>query len=194
MMSNSPRMPPCCPKCYHDYEQELAKLKDAEKSAFEVQSNLPQRLRNAKTQSGESESETEAKMPYQSQLDRQTLTIAMRFLRSKTPEQRAAVDLDTHYTQEYLAECVELKQEEQGRRRHARNKDVRTELDYYSEEYNEEREMEPRPVRVREATHVLRTRSPRARRHRGRVVEFEEAPNRDGSRVERESEGKRPLE
>ncbi|GJR48921.1 hypothetical protein Tco_1317024 [Tanacetum coccineum] len=75
MMSNSPRMPPCCPKCYHDYEQELAKLKDAEKSAFEVQSNLPQRLRNAKTQSGESESETEAKMPYQSQLDRQTLTI-----------------------------------------------------------------------------------------------------------------------
>ncbi|GJY11924.1 hypothetical protein Tco_0381233 [Tanacetum coccineum] len=99
MMSNSPRMPPCCPKCYHDYEQELAKLKDAKKSAFEVQSNLPQRLRNAKTQSGESESETEAKMPYQSQLDRQTLTIAMRFLRSKTPEQRAAVDLDTHYTQ-----------------------------------------------------------------------------------------------
>ncbi|GJY00421.1 hypothetical protein Tco_0357439 [Tanacetum coccineum] len=67
MMSNSPRMPPCCPKCYHDYEQELAKLKDAEKSAFEVQSNLPQRLRNAKTQSGESESETKAKMPYQSQ-------------------------------------------------------------------------------------------------------------------------------
>ncbi|GKD32439.1 hypothetical protein Tco_1247948, partial [Tanacetum coccineum] len=67
MMSNSPQMPPCCPKCYHDYEQELAKLKDAEKSAFE--------------------------------LDRQTLTIAMRFLRSKTPEQRAAVDLDTHYTQ-----------------------------------------------------------------------------------------------
>ncbi|GKC73446.1 alpha/beta hydrolase fold-1 [Tanacetum coccineum] len=39
-------------------------------------------------------------------LDRQTLSIAMRFLRAKTPEQRAAVDLDTHYTQEYLAECV----------------------------------------------------------------------------------------
>ncbi|GJZ52533.1 hypothetical protein Tco_0607048 [Tanacetum coccineum] len=63
-----------------------------------------------------------------------------------------------------------------------------------SEEYDEEREMEPRPVRVREATHVLRTGSLRARRHRGRVVEFEEAPNRDGSRVERESEGRRPLE
>ncbi|GJS91944.1 hypothetical protein Tco_0774580 [Tanacetum coccineum] len=204
-------------------------------TAFEVQSNQPQRLRNAKTQSGESESETEAKMPYQSQLDRQTLTIAMRFLRSKTPEQRAAVDLDTHYTQEYLAECVGTETRRaviyqgichskpyalrgvpfdetdaeaslhrsyyevleyllRGRRSHARNKDVRTELDYYSEEYNEEREMEPRPVRVREATHVLRTRSPRARRHRGRVVEFEEAPNRDGSRVERESKGKRPLE
>ncbi|GKE81949.1 hypothetical protein Tco_1551949, partial [Tanacetum coccineum] len=61
-----------------------------------------------------------------------------------------------------------------GRRRHARNKDVRTKLDYYSEEYDEEREI--RPVRVREATHVLRTGSPHARRHRGRVVEFEEAP------------------
>ncbi|GJS86538.1 alpha/beta hydrolase fold-1 [Tanacetum coccineum] len=73
---------------------------------FEVPSNLPQRLRNAKTQSGKSESKSKAKMPYQSQLDRQTLTISMRFLRSKTPEQRAAVDLDTHYTQEYLAECV----------------------------------------------------------------------------------------
>ncbi|GJU88006.1 hypothetical protein Tco_1300429 [Tanacetum coccineum] len=81
-----------------------------------------------------------------------------------------------------------------GRRRHAHNKDIRTELDYYNEEYDEKREMEPRPVRVREATHVLRIGSPRARRHRGRVVEFEEAPNRDGSRVERESEGRRPLE
>ncbi|KAJ0653472.1 putative carboxylesterase [Helianthus annuus] len=39
-------------------------------------------------------------------LDRQTLSIAVRFLRAKTPEQRAAVDLDTHYTQEYLKECV----------------------------------------------------------------------------------------
>ncbi|GJY04733.1 hypothetical protein Tco_0370673 [Tanacetum coccineum] len=81
-----------------------------------------------------------------------------------------------------------------GRKRHARNKDVRTELDYYSDEYDEESEMEPRTVRVREATHVLQTRSPRARRHRGRVIEFEEAPNRDGSRVEIESEGRRPLE
>ncbi|KAL8199710.1 hypothetical protein R6Q57_013278 [Mikania cordata] len=39
-------------------------------------------------------------------LDRQTLSIAVRFLRAKTPEQRAAVDLDTHYTQEYLKEYV----------------------------------------------------------------------------------------
>ncbi|KVI10220.1 uncharacterized protein LOC112508853 isoform X2 [Cynara cardunculus var. scolymus] len=42
-------------------------------------------------------------------LDRQTLSIAMRFLRAKTPEQRAAVDLDTHYTQEYLEEHIGLK-------------------------------------------------------------------------------------
>lgn len=32
------------------------------------------------------------------QLDRQTLSIAVRFLKAKTPEQRAAVDLDTHYS------------------------------------------------------------------------------------------------
>lgn len=32
------------------------------------------------------------------QLDRHTLSIAVRFLRAKTPEQRAAVDLDTHYS------------------------------------------------------------------------------------------------
>ncbi|KAL0304425.1 UNVERIFIED_CONTAM: putative aminoacrylate hydrolase RutD, partial [Sesamum radiatum] len=39
-------------------------------------------------------------------IDRQTLSIAMHFLRAKTPEQRAAVDLDTHYSQEYLEEYV----------------------------------------------------------------------------------------
>ncbi|XP_042480439.1 putative aminoacrylate hydrolase RutD isoform X2 [Macadamia integrifolia] len=31
-------------------------------------------------------------------LDRKTISIAIRFLRAKTPEQRASVDLDTHYT------------------------------------------------------------------------------------------------
>ncbi|XP_042036670.1 putative aminoacrylate hydrolase RutD [Salvia splendens] len=41
--------------------------------------------------------------------DRQTLSIVLRFLRAKTPEQRAAVDLDTHYSQEYLAEYIGLK-------------------------------------------------------------------------------------
>lgn len=39
-------------------------------------------------------------------LDRQTLSIAVRFLKAKTPEQRAAVDLDTHYSKEYLEENV----------------------------------------------------------------------------------------
>ncbi|KAL7003630.1 hypothetical protein U1Q18_004781 [Sarracenia purpurea var. burkii] len=39
-------------------------------------------------------------------LDCRTLSIAFRFLRAKTPEQRAAVDLDTHYTKEYLEEYV----------------------------------------------------------------------------------------
>ncbi|CAO2821325.1 unnamed protein product [Amaranthus hypochondriacus] len=39
-------------------------------------------------------------------LDRLTLSVAVRFLLAKTPEERAAVDLDTHYSQDYLAECV----------------------------------------------------------------------------------------
>ncbi|GKB98480.1 hypothetical protein Tco_0984617 [Tanacetum coccineum] len=52
--------------------------------------------------------------------------------------------------------------------------------------------MEPRPTRMREATPVLQIGSPRVRRNRGRVIEFEEAPNRDGSRIERESDGRRP--
>ncbi|GJX77665.1 hypothetical protein Tco_0324476 [Tanacetum coccineum] len=80
----------------------------------------------------------------------------------------------------------------QERRRQVQNEDLRAELEYYNEEYDEEREMEPRPVRARATTLVLRTRSPRVRRHRGRVVEFEDAPNRDGSRVEKESDGRRP--
>lgn len=42
-------------------------------------------------------------------IDRQTLFIAMRFFRAKTPEQRAAVDLDTHYSQDYLDEYIGLK-------------------------------------------------------------------------------------
>ncbi|XP_010482687.2 PREDICTED: uncharacterized protein LOC104761314 [Camelina sativa] len=39
-------------------------------------------------------------------LDRQTISIAIRFLKAKTPHQRAAVDLDTHYSKDYLEESV----------------------------------------------------------------------------------------
>ncbi|URE14257.1 hydrolase, alpha beta fold family domain containing protein [Musa troglodytarum] len=39
-------------------------------------------------------------------IDLQMLSLAFRFLRAKTPEQRAMVDLETHYTKEYLDECV----------------------------------------------------------------------------------------
>nr|GEV44834.1 hypothetical protein [Tanacetum cinerariifolium] len=39
-----------------------------------------------------------------------------------------------------------------------RNKDLRTELKYFSKDYDEEKEMEPRPVRIRETTSVIRTR------------------------------------
>ncbi|GJU75009.1 hypothetical protein Tco_1266414 [Tanacetum coccineum] len=60
------------------------------------------------------------------------------------------------------------------------------------EDYDEEREMEPRPGPTRETTPPLRLRSPGVRRQRERVVEFEEAPNREGSRAGRNAKGSRP--
>lgn len=39
-------------------------------------------------------------------IDCQMISLAFRFLRAKTPEQRALVDLETHYTKEYLDEYV----------------------------------------------------------------------------------------
>ncbi|GJW27544.1 hypothetical protein Tco_0044419 [Tanacetum coccineum] len=74
------------------------------------------------------------------------------------------------------------------RRRQIRNEDLRTELEYFSEDYDEEREMKPRPEPHREATLTLRPRSLVVRRQRERVVRFEEAPNREGSRRERNAE------
>ncbi|GKD08198.1 hypothetical protein Tco_1187883 [Tanacetum coccineum] len=80
------------------------------------------------------------------------------------------------------------------RRRQIRNEDLRTGLEYFNEDYDEEREMEPRPEPNREATPTLRLRSPVVRRQRERVVGFEEAPNREGSRGGRNAEGSRPSE
>ncbi|XP_047094832.1 putative aminoacrylate hydrolase RutD isoform X2 [Lolium rigidum] len=40
-------------------------------------------------------------------VDGQMLSLAFRFLRAKTPEERAHVDLETHYTKEYLDEKLE---------------------------------------------------------------------------------------
>ncbi|GJZ04460.1 hypothetical protein Tco_0537735 [Tanacetum coccineum] len=80
----------------------------------------------------------------------------------------------------------------QERRKRIRSEYLRTELEYFSEEYDKEREIEPRHVRVRETTSFLRTRSSRARRQRERVVEFEDTPNMEGSKVERKPEGIRP--
>ncbi|GJZ03710.1 putative ribonuclease H-like domain-containing protein, partial [Tanacetum coccineum] len=59
---------------------------------------------------------------------------------------------------------------------------------------DEELEMEPRPEQTREVTPPLRTRSPRVHRQRERVVGFEEAPNREISRIGRNIEGNGPSE
>ncbi|GKF55522.1 hypothetical protein Tco_0165862, partial [Tanacetum coccineum] len=61
-------------------------------------------------------------------------------------------------------------------------------------DYDEEREMEPRPKQTRKVTPPLRTRLPRVRRQRERVVGFEESPNREGSRTRRIIEGNRHSE
>ncbi|GJU95302.1 hypothetical protein Tco_1320058 [Tanacetum coccineum] len=60
------------------------------------------------------------------------------------------------------------------RRRQIRNEDLRTELEYFSEDYDEEREMEPRPEPHREATLTLQL--------------------REGNRRGRNAEGIRPSE
>ncbi|GJY01265.1 hypothetical protein Tco_0359417 [Tanacetum coccineum] len=60
------------------------------------------------------------------------------------------------------------------------------------EDYDEEREMKPRPKPARSVTPPLRAASPRVRRRRERVVGFEETQNSGESRVERNSEGGRP--
>nr|GEV91100.1 hypothetical protein [Tanacetum cinerariifolium] len=65
------------------------------------------------------------------------------------------------------------------RRRHIRNEDLRTKLEYFSEDYDEELKMEPRPERTREVTLLLRTRSARVRREResqkaGSILNYED--------------------
>ncbi|GKB39803.1 hypothetical protein Tco_0884745 [Tanacetum coccineum] len=60
-------------------------------------------------------------------------------------------------------------------------------------DYDEEREMEPRPNPHREATPTLRPRSPVIRRQQERVVGFEDALNREGSRRVRNAEGQVPV-
>nr|GEU94093.1 DNA-directed DNA polymerase [Tanacetum cinerariifolium] len=72
------------------------------------------------------------------------------------------------------------------------NEDLCTELEYFSKDYDDEREMEPRLIRIRKTTSVLRTRSLKTRRQKERMVDFKDVPNRDGGRVERNSNGKRP--
>ncbi|GKD71005.1 hypothetical protein Tco_1325095 [Tanacetum coccineum] len=78
------------------------------------------------------------------------------------------------------------------RRRQIHNEDLRTELKYFSEDYDEEREVEPRHEPSREATPTLRLTSPGVRRQQERVVGFEDVPNREGNRKGRNAEGIRP--
>nr|GEX96808.1 hypothetical protein [Tanacetum cinerariifolium] len=79
-------------------------------------------------------------------------------------------------------------------RRQMRNEDIQTGLEYFSEDYDEELEMEPRPEPNKEATPTLRLRSLVVCRQRERIIGFEEAPNREGSKGGRNTEVSRPSE
>ncbi|GKD98476.1 hypothetical protein Tco_1382373 [Tanacetum coccineum] len=78
------------------------------------------------------------------------------------------------------------------RRRQMRNNDLRTELEYFREDYDEEREMELRPEPARAVTPPLRAVSPKVHKRRERVVGFEETQNKGESKVERNNKGGRP--
>ncbi|GJZ77069.1 hypothetical protein Tco_0641741 [Tanacetum coccineum] len=80
------------------------------------------------------------------------------------------------------------------RRRQMRNNDLRTEVEYFSEDYDEEREMEPILEPTRAATPPLRVASPRVCKRKERIVGFEGAQSRGESRVERNTEEGRPIE
>ncbi|GKD40105.1 hypothetical protein Tco_1260312, partial [Tanacetum coccineum] len=80
------------------------------------------------------------------------------------------------------------------RRRQMRNNDLRTELEYFSEDYDEEREIETRPEPTRATTPPLRVASPRIHRQGERTVGFERTQNKGESRVERNTKGGRPSE
>ncbi|GJV65286.1 hypothetical protein Tco_1476114, partial [Tanacetum coccineum] len=67
-------------------------------------------------------------------------------------------------------------------------------LEYFIKDYDEEREMEPRPEPTRAATPPLRITSPRICRRGERTVGFEGAQSRGESRVKRNTEGGRPSE
>nr|XP_043629329.1 protein SUPPRESSOR OF MAX2 1-like [Erigeron canadensis] len=73
LFRNCDQMPPCCPKCFNEYEQELVKLNELEKSCVEAKSNLPQWLQDAKAQCGESESDSDTSMPNHSRVNDQQL-------------------------------------------------------------------------------------------------------------------------
>ncbi|GJX02884.1 reverse transcriptase domain-containing protein [Tanacetum coccineum] len=81
-----------------------------------------------------------------------------------------------------------------NRRRQMCNNDIRIKLEYFSEDYNEEREMEPRPEPTRAATPPFRVASPRPRRRGERTVGFECDQSRGESKVKRNTEGGRTLE
>lgn len=80
------------------------------------------------------------------------------------------------------ANYEELESLPRARRRQVRNTEMRRELEYSSDEYDEEIEMEPRPSTSRANHPVLRTGSPASRKTNGRNVGFDGVPERTPTR------------
>nr|GEU59868.1 hypothetical protein [Tanacetum cinerariifolium] len=70
------------------------------------------------------------------------------------------------------------------RRRQMRNNDLRIELEYFNKDYDEKREMEPRPEPTKAATPLLRIASPRIHRQGEITIGFKEAQSRGESMIE----------
>ncbi|GJW06406.1 hypothetical protein Tco_1568829 [Tanacetum coccineum] len=129
-----------------------------------------------------------------SSINKETLIVPTKYVASADPKQLIDNFVDSESPAFVEANYETLESLLRDRRRQMRNNDLRTELEYFSEDYDEEREMEPRSEPARAVTPPLRAASPRVRRRRERVVGFEETQNRGENRVERSSEGGRPSE
>ncbi|GJW65612.1 hypothetical protein Tco_0117496 [Tanacetum coccineum] len=104
-----------------------------------------------------------------------------------------STDLNPTISPTFLEENYEILESLlRERRRQIRNEDLRTELEYFSEDYDEKREMEPRPKPHREATPTLQLRSPRSIDKRALIKEEYDRLESSGTASREQDTNSRP--